>query len=151
MLVRHGRKGEKKDFREKGFASLLDAAHQQLGGNIVLVWENNSHHVDAAMRELIEKRPWLAVYRFPTYTPDLNPAEGVRAHLKKSLGNLALYSIDDLAGLVRRMRSLEHGSDVVSVSVDAARRGWSRPRHVVGARRGRLTMGCGSASSRCCR
>ncbi|GAA2766502.1 hypothetical protein GCM10010103_55430 [Streptomyces paradoxus] len=38
------------------------------------------------MRELIEKRPWLAVYRFPTYTPDLNPAEGVWAHLKKSLG-----------------------------------------------------------------
>lgn len=37
------------------------------------------------MRELIGKRPWLTVFRFPTYTPDLNPAEGVRAHLTKSL------------------------------------------------------------------
>ncbi|WP_326762683.1 transposase [Streptomyces phaeochromogenes] len=42
-----------------------DAAHQQLGGNIVLVWDNYSHHVDAAMRELIGKRPWLTVFRFP--------------------------------------------------------------------------------------
>ncbi|WP_308299099.1 hypothetical protein [Streptomyces sp. GESEQ-35] len=53
MLVHHGRNGEKKGFRERDFASLLDAAHQQLGGNIVLVWDNYSHHLDAAMRELI--------------------------------------------------------------------------------------------------
>nr|WP_228472851.1 transposase [Streptomyces cyaneochromogenes] len=79
MLVHHGRKGEKKGFRERDFASLLDSAHQQLGGNIVLVWDNYSHHVDAAMRELTGKRPWLTAFRFPTYTPDLNPAEGVGA------------------------------------------------------------------------
>ncbi|MDO0930235.1 transposase [Streptomyces sp. DG2A-72] len=101
MLVHHGRKGEKKGFREKDSASLLDAAHQQPGGNIVLIWDNYSHHVDATMRELIGKRPWLTVFRFPTYTPDLNPAEGTWAHLKKSLGNLAPCGIDDLAGLVR--------------------------------------------------
>ncbi|MEU9290019.1 hypothetical protein AB0D57_36550 [Streptomyces sp. NPDC048275] len=52
-------------------------------------------------RELIGNRPWLTVFRFPTYTPDLNPAEGVWGHLMKSLGNLAPCSIDDLAGLVR--------------------------------------------------
>ncbi|MER7576746.1 transposase [Streptomyces sp. NPDC126514] len=98
MLVPHGRKGEKRSFRERDFASLLDAAHHQLGGNIVLVWDNYSHHVDAAMRELMAKRPWLTVFRFPTNTPDRNPAEGVWAHLKKSLGNLAPCSIDDLAG-----------------------------------------------------
>ncbi|MFI5673436.1 hypothetical protein ACIA8P_02025 [Streptomyces cellulosae] len=38
--------------------------------------ENPDYRVDAAMRELIGKRPWLAVFRFPTYTPDLNPAAG---------------------------------------------------------------------------
>lgn len=113
-LVHHGRKGEKKGFREKDFASLLDGAHQQLGGNIVLVWDNYSHHVDAAMRELIGKRPWLTVVRFPTYTPDLNPAEGVWAHLKKSLGNLAPCSIDDLAGLVRtRLKRMQYRPDLL--------------------------------------
>lgn len=49
MLVHHGRKGEKKGFREKDFASLLDAAHQQLGGITVLVWDNYSRHVDATI------------------------------------------------------------------------------------------------------
>lgn len=39
MLVHHGRKGERKGFREKDFAALLDTAHQQLGGPIVLVWD----------------------------------------------------------------------------------------------------------------
>ncbi|WP_406446908.1 transposase [Streptomyces sp. NBC_01613] len=78
-------KGKRPGFRERDFAALWDAAHQQLGDNIVLVWDNYSHHVDAAMRELIGKRPWLTAFRFPTYTPDLNPAEGVWAHLKNSL------------------------------------------------------------------
>ncbi|MCX4594841.1 hypothetical protein OG819_35660 [Streptomyces sp. NBC_01549] len=39
--------------------------------------------------ELIEARQWLTVFRFPAQMPDPNPAEGVRVHLKNSLGNLA--------------------------------------------------------------
>lgn len=37
----------RRGFREREFASLLDATHQQLGGNSVLVWDNYSHHADA--------------------------------------------------------------------------------------------------------
>ena len=37
-ITHHGRKNEKKGFRETDYAALLDAAHQQLGGPIVLVW-----------------------------------------------------------------------------------------------------------------
>ncbi|WP_260609531.1 transposase [Streptomyces sp. WAC 01325] len=55
----------------------------------MLVWDNYSHHIDAAMREPIGKRRGLTVFRFPTYSPDPNPAEGERAHLKNSLGNHA--------------------------------------------------------------
>ncbi|MFC5149915.1 transposase [Streptomyces aureoversilis] len=100
MLVHH-RKGERKGFREQDFARLLDAAHQQLGGPVVLVRDNYTHHVDTAMREVIAARTWLTVFRFPSYTPDLNPAEGVWAHLKHSLGNLAPCSLDELAALAR--------------------------------------------------
>lgn len=109
MLVHHGRKGERKGFREKDFAALLDAAHQQLGGPVVLVWDNYTHHVDAAMRELIEARQWLTVFRFPAYTPGLNPAEGVWAHLKNSLGNLAPCSLDELSALARtRLKRMQY-------------------------------------------
>ncbi|MFE9775536.1 transposase [Streptomyces sp. NPDC005931] len=74
----------------------------------VLVWDNYSHHVDAAMRELIAKRLWLTVFSFPPYSPDLNPAERW-AHLKKRLGNLTPCSIDDLVGLVStRLKPMEY-------------------------------------------
>jgi hypothetical protein len=38
VLVHRGRKGEPKGFGEDHFAALLDNAHQQLGGPIVLIW-----------------------------------------------------------------------------------------------------------------
>jgi hypothetical protein len=37
MLVHHGRKNEPKGFRERDLARLLNAAHQQLCGPLVLV------------------------------------------------------------------------------------------------------------------
>ncbi|MFI6539551.1 transposase, partial [Nonomuraea sp. NPDC050547] len=53
------------------------------------VWDNVNTHVGARMRRLIETRPWLTVFRLPTYAPDLNPVESVWSHLKRGLGNLA--------------------------------------------------------------
>jgi hypothetical protein len=40
--VHHGHRGEdkRKGFTEADYARLLDAAHQQLGGPIVLIWDN---------------------------------------------------------------------------------------------------------------
>jgi hypothetical protein len=37
--LRRGRAGERKSFSEADYAALLDAAHAQLGGPIVLVWD----------------------------------------------------------------------------------------------------------------
>src|SRR4051794_13459293 len=51
------------------------AAHQQLDGSIVLVWDNLSTHTSGAMTELIAGRPWLTVYRLPPYAHELNPVE----------------------------------------------------------------------------
>jgi hypothetical protein len=57
MLAYHGRKGEPKGFKELDFARLLDAAHQQLGGPIVLVWDNLTAHKDTLMRSLATSPP----------------------------------------------------------------------------------------------
>jgi hypothetical protein len=44
------RRGEtRKGFTEADYARLLDAAHQQLGGPLVLVWDNLTTHVSRAM------------------------------------------------------------------------------------------------------
>jgi putative transposase len=109
MLVHHGRTGEKKGFREADFAGLLDGAHQQLRGPIVLVWDNSTVHIDAAMRALLATRAWLTVFRLPAYAPELNPTEGVWSHLKRGLANLAARSTDQLAALVRsRLKRMQY-------------------------------------------
>jgi hypothetical protein len=52
---------------------MLDAAHQQLGrANIVLVWDNDTSHRDAAMKKLIPERDWLTVYYSPVGLGDTN-------------------------------------------------------------------------------
>jgi hypothetical protein len=70
---RHRRKG----FTETDYARLLDAAHQQLHGPIVLIWDNLPTHVSRAMRHLIAARSWLTVFQLPAYAPELNPVEAV--------------------------------------------------------------------------
>src|SRR3954451_14345109 len=83
LLGRRG--GGRKGFTQADYAALLDAAHQQLSGAIVLVWDNLSTHTSKAMAELIAARPWLTVFRLPPYAHELNPVESVWSHLKRSL------------------------------------------------------------------
>jgi putative transposase len=56
---------------------LLDAAHQQLGGPVVLAWDNLNTHVSRAMGDLVAARDWLTVFQLPPYASGLNPVEGI--------------------------------------------------------------------------
>ncbi|WUA94268.1 transposase [Streptomyces pseudovenezuelae] len=62
---------------------MLNAAHQQLGGPAVPVWDIVATHVSRSMQELIAARSWLTVYQLPPYAPELNPVEGMWSHLKR--------------------------------------------------------------------
>ena len=110
-----GRRSDgRRDRRRKGlteadYAALLDAAHQQPGGPIVLVWDNLNTHVSAAMAELIAARPWLTGFRLPPYAPELNPVQPVWLHLKRSLANLTKHTITELTALVKtRLRRMQY-------------------------------------------
>src|SRR3954471_24635732 len=99
----------RKGFTEADYAALLAAAHRQLGGPIVLVWDNLTTHVSAAMAELIAARPWLTVYRLPPYAHELNPVESVWSHLKRSLANLTKHTIAELTAPVKtRLRRMQY-------------------------------------------
>ena len=104
----HG-KDRRKGFTETDYARLLDAAHQQLGGPLVLVWDNLNAHVSGVMAELIAARSWLTVYQLPPYAPELNPVEPVWSHLKRSLANLAKRNISQLTALVKtRLKRMQY-------------------------------------------
>ena len=110
--VRAGRKhgtSQRKGFTETDDARLLDAAHQQLGGPLVVVWDNLNTHVSAAMAELITARDWLTVCQLPPYAHELNPVELVWSHLKRSLANLAKHNITQLTALVKtRLKRMQY-------------------------------------------
>ena len=102
-------KDQRKGFDETGYARLLDAAHQQLGGPLVVVWDGLNTHVSRAMRELVAARSWLTVFQLPPYASELNPVEPVWSNLKRSLANLTKHDIGQLTALVKtRLRRMQY-------------------------------------------
>ena len=107
--ARAGGKDRRKGFAETGYAELLDAAHQQLGGPLVVIWDNLNTHTSAAMTRLIAARDWLTVFQLPPYAHELNPVEMVWSNLKRSLANLAKRNLTQLTALVKtRLRRMQY-------------------------------------------
>jgi transposase len=104
------RRGEnRKGFTEKDYARLLDAAHAQLAGPVVLVWDNLNTHISGAMAGLIAARDWLTVFQLPAYASELNPVESVWSVLKRSLANLVKHNISELTALAKtRLRRMQY-------------------------------------------
>jgi transposase len=89
--------------------------HQRLGTPIVLVWDNLSTHVGAAMRTLIASRTWLSVVRLPAYARDLDPTEGAGSHVKRGIANIAVRGVDDLTTVVeQRLRAVQRQPDLIA-------------------------------------
>lgn len=94
---------------EADYARLLDAAHQPLGGPLVVMGDNLNTHVSEAMADLITAQDWLTIYRLPPYPPDRNPVEPVWSHLKRSLANLANPNLSQRTGLVKtRLKRMQY-------------------------------------------
>ena len=95
--------------RDPGYARLLDAAHQELGGPIILIWDNLPTHTSRKMRQLIAARSWLTVFQLPPYAPELNPVEAIWSNLKRSLANLTKQGISQLITLVKtRLKRMQY-------------------------------------------
>jgi transposase len=85
------------------------AAHQQLGGPLVVLWDSLNAHVSAVMAKLIAARDWLTVCRLPSYAHELNPVERVWSVLRRSLANLVKRNLGQLTALARtRLRRMQY-------------------------------------------
>ncbi|MFI5670975.1 transposase [Streptomyces sp. NPDC051704] len=114
LITHPSGKGKHRSMGERDFIALIEGAHQLVKAPIVLVWERLNTHVSHAMRELIAQRDWLTVFLLPAYSPDLNPVEWVWAHVKRSLANLAVVTLDRLEALVRnRLKRLQYRPDTL--------------------------------------
>ncbi|MFE5995105.1 transposase [Streptomyces sp. NPDC056453] len=131
-----GRKDQPKGFGWKDYRDLVLRARTQLGGPIVLVWDNLRMHLVAPLREFFEANAdWLTVFQLPTYAPDLNPQEGIWSLVKRDIGNLAAADLGQVTRAVKRKLKIApapagghrrlpggHGSDPVGVIVRRSRR-----------------------------
>lgn len=110
-----GRKNEPKGFGWKDYRDLVIRAHTQLGGPIVLVWDNLRMHLVAPLREFFEANAsWLTVFQLPTYAPDLNPQEGIWSLVKRDIGNLAAADLGQVTRAVKRkLKMLQYRPEVI--------------------------------------
>ncbi|MET8213576.1 transposase [Streptomyces sp. NPDC005373] len=91
------------------------AAHQQLGGPLVLVRDNLNVHKAAGLREFAEARNWLTIYYLPPYAPDLNPGEGIWSLLRRAwLSNVAFSTPEHLDQRIQRgLRHIQYRSHLI--------------------------------------
>ena len=69
---------------------------------IMAFWDSGPHHRSKVVHAFLKERSRLEVHRFPGYSPELNPDEGVWSHLKKH--ELASYAPHDVKELRRGLR-----------------------------------------------
>ncbi|MFE2581953.1 transposase [Streptomyces sp. NPDC059378] len=101
----NGRKDQPKGFGWRDFRDLIVRARIQLGGPIVLVWDNVRLHLTRSLREFIEANAeWLSVVQLPPYAADLNPTEGVWSLVKRDIGNLGEIT----RAVKRRLKKLQY-------------------------------------------
>ncbi|MEV6150583.1 transposase [Nonomuraea sp. NPDC052129] len=99
LLIYHGRKGEPKSFTWSDYRDLIISTHLHLGAPLVWCWDNLNIHLATEKTEFAQANAdWLRIYQFPTYAPELNPAEGIWSLLRRGMAN---FVVADLPGLVR--------------------------------------------------
>ncbi|MFB7442108.1 transposase [Streptomyces mirabilis] len=108
----NGRKDQPKGFGRRDFRDLLVRARIQLGGPIVLVWDNVRIHLTAPLREFIAANAdWLTVFPLPTNAPDLNPQGSL---VKRDIGNLAAADLSQITRAVKRnLKMLQYRPRVI--------------------------------------
>ena len=62
----------------------LESLHQQIPGNIVIVWDGATIHRSKKLKAYLSEgaAKWLHLERLPGYAPELNPDEGIWHYLK---------------------------------------------------------------------
>ncbi|MFD7284036.1 transposase [Streptomyces sp. NPDC059862] len=96
-------KGARRSFAWQDYRDLLVRAHLQLGAPIVVVRDNLNTHRAAGLSKYAAGHEWLTIVQLPSYSPDLNPVEGIWSWLRRGpMANTAFTDSDHLTRTLRR-------------------------------------------------
>ncbi|HWZ44784.1 MAG TPA: IS630 family transposase [Candidatus Saccharimonadales bacterium] len=69
---------------------------RHLRGPIIVLLDNSTTHRGEPLQQLLRRHPRLHIEHFPSYTPELNPDEGVWSLSKRELANSCPKDRDEL-------------------------------------------------------
>lgn len=115
-------KGAHRAFTWQDYRDLLLRAHLQLGGPIVLIWDNLNVPRSAPIRQYAIDHDWLTVIQLPSHSPHLNPVEGIWSLLRRSAdANVLLEDRDHLEMAIRRgLRRIQHRPHLIDGCLQGA-------------------------------
>ncbi|MBS2545504.1 transposase [Catenulispora sp. NL8] len=106
-----------KSFARTGYQDLIGVAHTQLGGPIMLVWDNLNTHLTAGMKQYIAARDWLTIYQLPACAPQLNPIEGIWPLIRRNLANTAFADPEHPIATIRQeLRAIQYRSWLIDIA-----------------------------------
>ncbi|GLF95171.1 transposase [Streptomyces yaizuensis] len=110
------KRGGRRSFAWTAYRDLLKAAHRQLGGPVILIWDNLNVHKDRRLRAFIDAQDRVTASHLPPYAPDLNPVEGIWSLLRRSSqANTAFTSPEHLITTLRHgHRRLQYRNDTLN-------------------------------------
>jgi putative transposase len=78
---------QSKNIKAPDVIRFLSHLLKHLRGHVFLVWDGGAQHRAKVTKAYIAKHPRLHVFRFPAYSPELNPDEFVWNNLKTATAN----------------------------------------------------------------
>lgn len=80
----------------------LQEVLRHMRGPVIVLLDNSSTHQGKPLEKLLQQNPRLQVEHFPSYTPELNPDEGVWSLSKRELANSCPDNVEELTEDVMR-------------------------------------------------
>ena len=88
-----------------------------IAGKLLVLWDGASIHGSRGVKDYLAggAAQWIHLEQFPSYAPELNPAEGIWNYLKRvELKNLCCQSISHLNYELRKAKErLRHKTKVI--------------------------------------
>lgn len=107
--------------------SFLQHLLRHLRGNIIVLWDRGKIHQRLAVQQYIESHPRLHIEWFPSYAPELNPAEYVWNYNDSRLSNSVYKDFKDLQYRLRNsMQRIKRSQDLLWSCIYAADLPWVR-------------------------
>ena len=102
---------------------------RRVRGPIVLVWDNHPIHQRKVVHAYVARHPRLHIFLFPTYAPELNPAEGIWTQAVEALAGTAPRDIPELqANLTKALRRVRRSARRLWACIYMSDLPWKRKR-----------------------